>query len=256
MAEFVGEPGADAVAARGSLVGQLLQTACAALDKDVSLRHFFTGGSSPVAARQIPEAARRAAIVAPAARPAYKPVQSSFRSIPGSLPDDDSAKPEGYCNAVERETPRPKAERQRLIASVVSRRRIGSQLELAEALAKAGCPVTQATISRDIRELRLEKTSDALGRPRYVLPGRDGRPDPRAALEGILRQFGVRATVAANLVVVHSELGSAPAIARALDRLDHPKIVGTLAGDDTCLVVTASTADARKVARELTAAIA
>ena len=80
--------------------------------------------------------------------------------------------------------------------------------------------------------------------------------DPRAALEGILRQFGVRATVAANLVVVHSELGSAPAIARALDRLDHPKIVGTLAGDDTCLVVTASTADARKVARELTAAIA
>ena len=50
-------------------------------------------------------------------------------------------------------------------------KRIGSQLELAEALAKAGCPVTPATVSRDIRELRLEKTSDALGRPRYVVPG-------------------------------------------------------------------------------------
>jgi transcriptional regulator of arginine metabolism len=70
-----------------------------------------------------------------------------------------------------------------------------------------------------------------------------------------LRQFGIRATAAENLVVVHSELGSAPAIARALDRLEHPQVVGTLAGDDTCLVVTATAADARKVARELTAAI-
>jgi transcriptional regulator of arginine metabolism len=148
-----------------------------------------------------------------------------------------------------------KADRQRLIASVVSRRRIGSQSELAEALAKAGCPVTQATVSRDIRELRLEKTSDALGRPRYVVPGRDGRADPRQALEGVLRQFGIRATAAENIVVVHSELGSAPAIARALDRLEHPQVVGTLAGDDTCLVVTARAADAKQVARELRAAI-
>src|ERR1051325_6482415 len=103
--------------------------------------------------------------------------------MPGSLPDDDSAKPGSYCNPVERETrPLAKSERQRLLASVVTRRRIGSQLELAEALAKAGCPVTQATVSRDIRELRLGKTSDALGRPRYVLPGRAGRPPPPAAL--------------------------------------------------------------------------
>jgi len=148
-----------------------------------------------------------------------------------------------------------KAERQRLIASVVSRRRIGSQLELAEALAKAGCAVTQATISRDIRELRLEKQSDALGRPRYVAPGRGSGRDPRGSLHGVLRQFGVSATAAQNIVVVHSELGSAPAIARALDRLEHPKIVGTLAGDDTCLVITSAAAEARRVARELAAAI-
>ena len=148
-----------------------------------------------------------------------------------------------------------KGERQRLIASVVSRRRIGSQLELAEALAKAGCRVTQATVSRDIRELRLEKTSDALGRPRYVLPGRARQTDPREALNGVLRQFGVRATVAQNIVVVQSELGTAPAIARALDRLEHPKIVGTLAGDDTCLVITGGPGDAHSVARELTKVI-
>jgi transcriptional regulator of arginine metabolism len=151
--------------------------------------------------------------------------------------------------------PLAKPERQRLIASVVSRRRIGSQLELADALAKAGCAVTQATISRDIRELDLQKQSDDLGRPRYVVPGRGSRRDPREALDAVLRQFGVRASAAQNIVVVQSELGSAPAIARALDRLGHPKIVGTLAGDDTCLVIASGPADARRVARELAAAI-
>jgi transcriptional regulator of arginine metabolism len=148
-----------------------------------------------------------------------------------------------------------KAERQRLVASVVSRRRIGSQHELADALARAGCQVTQATISRDIRELRLEKTSDPLGRPRYVLPGRGRGTDPRETLAAVLGQFGVRATAAQAIVGVQSELGSAPAIARALDRLEHPKIVGTLAGDDTCLVITRGPKDARAVARELSSAI-
>src|SRR5690348_1599555 len=66
----------------------------------------------------------------------------------------------------------PKPERQRLISSVVGRRRVGSQHELRAALEAAGCEVTQATISRDIRELGLEKTRDVLGRPRYVLPER------------------------------------------------------------------------------------
>jgi transcriptional regulator of arginine metabolism len=154
-----------------------------------------------------------------------------------------------------RTRPLSKPQRQRLIASVVSRRRVGSQHELAAALARAGCEVTQATISRDIRELRLEKTIDALGRPRYVLPGRSRGGDPRETLNGVLRQFGSRATAAQNIVVVQSELGSAPAIGRALDQLEHPKIVGTLAGDDTCLVITRSGADARSVARELSSAL-
>ena len=148
-----------------------------------------------------------------------------------------------------------KQERQRLIASIVSRRRVGSQQELAAALGSAGCAVTQATISRDIRQLKLEKTTDALGRPRYVLPGRGRRADPRETLVGVLGQFGMRATVAENLVVVQSELGSAPAIGRALDQLEHPRIVGTLAGDDTCLVITRSAGDARAVAKELKAAL-
>jgi len=149
----------------------------------------------------------------------------------------------------------PKAERQRLIASVVGRRRVGSQHELQGALKRAGCEVTQATISRDIRELGLEKTRDALGRPRYVLPERGSRSDPRESLRAMLAQFGLRAVQAQNIVVVQSELGSAPAIARAIDRVEHAKVVGTLAGDDTCLVITRDVKEAKSVASELAAAI-
>jgi transcriptional regulator of arginine metabolism len=149
----------------------------------------------------------------------------------------------------------PKAERQRLIASVITRRRVGSQHELLGALARAGCRVTQATVSRDLRELGVEKTRDDVGRPRYVLP-EVRRGDPREALRRVLGEFGRRVTPAQNVVVVHSELGSAPAIARALDRLEHELIVGTLAGDDTCLVIANSAADANALARELRSELA
>src|SRR5256885_9420405 len=118
-----------------------------------------------------------------------------------------------------------KSERQRLIESVVTRKRVGTQFELLEALATAGCTVTQATISRDIRELGLEKTHDPLGRPRYALPEGGRRIDPQEMLAAILTQFARSATAAENIVVLQSELGSAPAIARALDRIDHPKVV-------------------------------
>ena len=148
-----------------------------------------------------------------------------------------------------------KADRQRLIASVVARRRIGTQFDLLDALAESGCRVTQATVSRDIRDLGLQKTHDALGRPRYTLPENGRRSDPRDLLRSILGQFGRRVSAAGNLVVVQSELGSAPAIARALDQLEHERIVGTLAGDDTCLVVAPAAADARALAQELDALV-
>ena len=148
-----------------------------------------------------------------------------------------------------------KSRRQRLILSVVARRRIGTQQELLDALAKAGCQVTQATVSRDIRELGLVKTHDVLDRPRYAAPERGRRPDPREALAAVLAQFGHRAVAAQNVVVVQSELGSAPAVARALDRLEHPRIVGTLAGDDTCLVIARDARDAAHLEAELSGMI-
>jgi transcriptional regulator of arginine metabolism len=144
-----------------------------------------------------------------------------------------------------------KPERQRLIASVVMRKRVGTQFELLDALERSGCRVTQATVSRDIRELGLEKVHDPLGRPRYVLPDGGRRPDPRDALRTVLAQFGRRAVAAQNIVVLQSELGTAPAIARALDQVEHPIVVGTLAGDDTCLVIARDSRAAEALAREL-----
>jgi transcriptional regulator of arginine metabolism len=149
----------------------------------------------------------------------------------------------------------PKGERHKLIASIVTRRRVGTQNELLEALARAGCQVTQATISRDIRELGLDKTHDVLGRPRYVVQHPARSVAPRDALAGVLSQFGRNVVAAQNIVVLHSELGSAPAVARALDRLEHPRIVGTIAGDDTCLAVTGNNRDAVLLARELGALV-
>ena len=148
-----------------------------------------------------------------------------------------------------------KADRQRLVASLVERMRLGTQQELLAALAGAGCEVTQATVSRDIRELGLVKSRDPLGRLRYVLPDRDRRLDPRETLDSLLEQFGRRASAAQNVVVVQSEIGSAPAIARALDRLEHPLVLGTLAGDDTCLVITQDGRRAKQLADELSVAI-
>jgi transcriptional regulator of arginine metabolism len=169
-----------------------------------------------------------------------------------SLPVRDLCKRSGYREDVDsgaRSLSKP--ERQRLIASVIGRRRVGTQLELVQALAEAGCSVTQATLSRDLRELRIGKIEDELGLPRYVLPERPAGSDPVAGLAAILARFGRGIVAAQNIVVIRSELGSAPAIARALDRVRHPLVVGTLAGDDTCLVVAASAEDALALVREL-----
>ena len=146
-----------------------------------------------------------------------------------------------------------KADRQQLVASLVERLRLGTQQELLEALRGVGCVVTQATVSRDIRELGLEKAS-AAGTLRYVLPNRERRVDPRETLNSLLGQFGA-APWRPRIVVVQSEIGSAPAIALALDRCEHPLLLGTIAGDDTCLAIAPDSQGAAELAAELNAAI-
>ncbi|HMK91935.1 MAG TPA: arginine repressor [Thermoleophilia bacterium] len=130
-----------------------------------------------------------------------------------------------------------KADRQRLIQTVIAQREVSTQRELVHALGALGCAVTQATVSRDIRELDLQKVRTHLGRAKYVLSSRERPKDPEQAAIHVLRDFARSTAVAQNLVVVRCEIGTASTVARQIDNLNHNDIVGTIAGDDTLLVI-------------------
>lgn len=159
-----------------------------------------------------------------------------------------------YMQPAERAPTKP--ERQRLIISLISSRSLRTQHELQAALAGAGCEVTQATISRDLRELGVRKSRDQLGQPRFTLVEGTRRGTPEDALTSVLRRFARRAVASQNIVVVRCDLGTAPAVAQAIDRTENARVLGTLAGGDTCLVVTAGVTAARSVATTLRRSIA
>ena len=140
-----------------------------------------------------------------------------------------------------------KLERQQLLQSVIREQQLSTQSELAEALEKLGCHVTQATISRDMHELGVQKVTGREGRVRYMVPPQRERRDPEAVLARTLRESGATVRAAQNLVVVRSEPGTAPTVGLAIDDLEHDDIVGTVAGDDTVLLVLTNTAVARRI---------
>jgi transcriptional regulator of arginine metabolism len=136
--------------------------------------------------------------------------------------------------------PMGKTERHRLIQTVVQQREIATQRELVGALSALGCEVTQATVSRDIRELDLQKVRTHLGRAKYVLSSRERPKDPEQAARHVLRDFARSTSIAQQLVVVRCEIGTASTVARQIDNLNHTDVVGTLAGDDTFVVIVGS----------------
>ena len=146
-----------------------------------------------------------------------------------------------------------KRQRQQLLRKVLKDRSVASQRELVDELAAAGCPVTQATISRDLRELGLQKGRDTVGRIRYVfIPASEERPDPPTACSRMLKEFGRGIQLAQNLLVVRCDPGAAPGIGRVIDELDHEAILGCVAGDDTVIVVSKDTKSADAVFEYLT----
>jgi transcriptional regulator of arginine metabolism len=131
-----------------------------------------------------------------------------------------------------------KRQRQHLIRRVLRERPIASQRELVDELTAAGCEVTQATISRDLREIGLQKSRDRGGRVRYAfVPTLEDRPDPPSACGKMLRDFGRGLEIAQNMLVLRCDPGAAPGMGRVIDELDHEHILGCVAGDDTVLVV-------------------
>ncbi len=150
-----------------------------------------------------------------------------------------------------RHTTMSKAERQRLIQTVVRQRDVATQRELVTALSALGCEVTQATVSRDIRELDLQKVRTHLGRAKYILSSRERPKDPEQAARHVVRDFVLSTAVAQQLVVVRCEIGTASTVARQVDNLTHSDVVGTLAGDDTFVVILQTSDKAREMQRYL-----
>ena len=113
---------------------------------------------------------------------------------------------------------------------------IETQEELAEKLNEKGFTVTQATVSRDIRQLQLRKVVGDDGRSHYTLGG-GSRVDLGRKYKRVLADAGVSADHAGNIIVIHTVSGMAMAAAAALDSLDWGDVLGCIAGDDTIMVV-------------------
>ena len=137
-----------------------------------------------------------------------------------------------------------RTERRRLIRELVSSHEIGAQSELVALLSAKGIEATQATVSRDLEELGINKYRGADGRIAYALPEDGG-------LAQILRQFVRRIDASGNLAVVRTPPGAAAAVASAIDSADVPGVLATVQGDDTLLVVASEGISGRQIADQL-----
>jgi transcriptional regulator of arginine metabolism len=137
--------------------------------------------------------------------------------------------------------------RHKRITDLISEEAIYTQEDLRKLLRRSGIHVNQATLSRDLRELGLVKTVNG-----YALPtAEDAGGPPMPALEHLIREFVVDVREAENLLVLKTTPGSAQPVAAALDSAGWEELVGTIAGDDTILIITASKAICRKVAERV-----
>ena len=130
-----------------------------------------------------------------------------------------------------------KSERQAKIMEIISNRNVETQEQLLQELQNAGFRSTQATISRDIKELRIVKELTTLGTYRYTTAVREVPSTFSGRLNTIFRECVTRYDYAQNIVVIHTLPGLAAAAASAIDAMNMSVVVGTLAGDDTVMVV-------------------
>ena len=130
-----------------------------------------------------------------------------------------------------------KSQRQAKILEIISTINVETQEQLLQELELAGFRSTQATISRDIKELRIVKELTTLGTYRYTTAAKEVPTSFSNRLNTIFRECVTRYDYAQNLVVIHTLPGLAAAAASAIDSMNLSVVVGTLAGDDTVLVI-------------------
>ncbi len=130
-----------------------------------------------------------------------------------------------------------KYERQMKIKELIEHEIIETQEELAERLKAAGIEVTQATVSRDIKELGLVKVPSMDNRYRYSVPENTFRHRDQERMGRMFRDSVLRMDYSENLIVIKTLPGTAQAVASTIDNSDDQRIIGTVAGDDTILII-------------------
>ncbi|HHU22996.1 MAG TPA: arginine repressor [Clostridiales bacterium] len=144
-----------------------------------------------------------------------------------------------------------KSSRQAKILEIIAEKDIETQNQLMEALLEKGIKSTQATLSRDIKELRLVKELSPDGHYRYVQSNRDEISDYAARLRKIFRESVTSYAVAQNIIVIKTLPGLADAACSTLDNMSIPNLIGTLAGDDTAFLAMKDNESAEQLCREI-----
>lgn len=144
-----------------------------------------------------------------------------------------------------------KSLRQEKIVEIISKRNIETQNQLMTALLAEGIRSTQATLSRDIRDLHLVKELTNDGSYRYVLGSKDGISDFDQRLKKIFRESVVDYAVAQNIIVIKTLPGLANAACSALDNMEIYNLVGSIAGDDTAFLAMKDNISAERFFREI-----
>ena len=144
-----------------------------------------------------------------------------------------------------------KLDRQNVIMEIISQQDIETQNQLLEALAARGVKSTQATLSRDIRDMRLIKELGPNGNYRYVMAANQDNADMDARLKKIFKECVLSYDLAQNILVIKTLPGLAQAAGSTLDGMDIPGLVGTIAGDDTAFLALKDTDAAVRLYHEI-----
>lgn len=143
-----------------------------------------------------------------------------------------------------------KRQRHEVVVDLINRYDIETQEELAAYLREEGFDVTQATVSRDIRELKLSKIATGNGRQKYIILKNDDSHLGDKFIR-VLRDGFVSMSMAQNILVVKTVQGMAMAVAAAIDAMKFPEIVGCIAGDDTIMAAVKSVDDTMVVMEKI-----
>ncbi|MCD8087642.1 MAG: arginine repressor [Oscillospiraceae bacterium] len=144
-----------------------------------------------------------------------------------------------------------KSARQEVILEIIAEEDIETQGQLLEALERRGVKSTQATISRDIKELRLIKEISSEGRYRYAPAGQDEASDEARRMEEIFREGCIGFDHALHTVVIKTLPGLASAVCGAVDAMGEDTVLGTVAGDDTGILIMRNAASAERLCTQL-----